>query len=621
MSHPPHRPPLRVGMVQLKPRKAAVEQNLARIREHVVAGAPEHDLLVFPEASTSGYFLEGGVAEAALSVEALAEGLGAPPADAPDVVVGFYERWRRRLYNAAAWLTPEDGAWKPVHVHRKMFLPTYGVFDEARFVETGTELSAFDTRWGRMGLLVCEEMWHSLPPTVLALAGAELLVVVSASPARDFSPGSGGRPGNLERWDRLAQATAQEHGVFVLVAQLVGSEGGKLFPGGSIVVGPDGAQLVRGPLYGEAVVTAVLRGTDIDRARFGTPLLAGLEQMLPHLQRALARARRSGLALDDGIESGENGSAPAAPPAPAPERALLPSPALGGRAREAEGAEGAAAAPAFHDPGLLDLDLALVERTLVEFIREEVIRRRGFRRVVLGVSGGVDSAVSLYLAARALGPENVHGFRLPYATSSVESREHAGLVLAATGAVDRTLDITGPIDRYVDAFEPDISPLRKGNLMARLRAVILFDQSARLEALPLGTGNKSERLLGYFTWHADDSPPINPLGDLFKTQVWALARHLGVPEAIVEKPATADLVKGVTDEDEIGIGYHRADPILYWLLRGYAPAELVREGFDEAEVALVWRRLNATHWKRELPTVAILSSSAIGEFYLRPVDY
>ncbi len=273
------------------------------------------------------------------------------------------------------------------------------------------------------------------------------------------------------------------------------------------------------------------------------------------------------------------------------------------------------------DPGTLDLDLELVERSLVAFIREEVTGRRGFHKVVVGVSGGVDSAVSLYLACRALGPDNVHGFRLPYRTSSEESLEHAQIVLDATGAQGRTVDITAPIDRYVEEHEPDISPLRRGNLMARLRAVILFDQSARLGALPLGTGNKSERLLGYFTWHADDSPPINPLGDLFKTQVWALARHLGVPDVIVEKPATADLVKGVSDEDELGISYHDADPILNGLLHGYDVESLVRAGFPRERVELVWRRLQATHWKRELPTVAVLSSSAIGEFYLRPVDY
>ena len=273
------------------------------------------------------------------------------------------------------------------------------------------------------------------------------------------------------------------------------------------------------------------------------------------------------------------------------------------------------------DPDLLALDLSLVERTLVEFIREEVVRRRGFGRVVVGVSGGVDSAVSLFLACRALGAENVHGYRLPYRTSSEESLEHARMVIEATGARGTTLEITGAVDAYVNAHDPEISPLRKGNLMARLRAVILFDQSAKIGALPLGTGNKSERLLGYFTWHADDSPPINPLGDLFKTQVWALARHLGVPDVIVDKPATADLVKGVNDEDELGVAYHDADPILHWLLRGYAADDLIRMGFEENDVRVVTRRLESTHWKRELPTVAVLSSSAIGEFYLRPVDY
>ena len=178
--------------------------------------------------------------------------------------------------------------------------------------------------------------------------------------------------------------------------------------------------------------------------------------------------------------------------------------------------------------------------------------------------------MSLFLAVRALGPENVRGFRLPYATSSQESLDHAALVLEASGAEGRTIEITEAVDAYVQKHEPDLSPLRRGNLAARLRSVILFDQSAKLGALPLGTGNKSERLLGYYTWHADDSPPINPLGDLFKTQVWDLARHLGVPDLIIDKPASADLVRGVHDEDELGISYHRADRLLHWLPNGYS---------------------------------------------------
>jgi NAD+ synthase (glutamine-hydrolysing) len=602
MNQDQSRPPLRVALAQLKPTKGDVAANLQAVRARVSEIGSGADVVVFPEAALSGYFLEGGVTEAALPVERLVEGLGTPGPDAPDVVVGFYERWRRRLHNSVAYLEARDHGYVVRHVHRKMFLPTYGVFDEARFVEPGTEVRAFDTRFGRMGMLICEDAWHALPSSILAVGGAELIVVVSASPARDFAP-AGGRPRNLERWDRLAPSIAAEHGVFVVVAQLVGSEGGKLFPGGSVAVGPDGGVVARGPLFEESTTVATLDAKDIDRAREAAPLLSDLEQMLPHLERSLRAA--TGQGDEDEDEDEVTGAAP---------EVEVPA-SLSGHG------PGAEPDPALLDPAMLDLDLDLVERTLVEFIREEIGRRRGFERVVVGVSGGVDSAVSLFLACRALGPENVHGFRLPYRTSSPESLEHAGLALEATGARERTIDISDPIDRYVDAHEPDITSLRKGNLMARLRAVILFDQSARLRALPLGTGNKSERLLGYFTWHADDSPPINPIGDLFKTQVWALARHLGVPDVIIDKPATADLVRGVNDEDELGVSYHDADPILHWMIRGWGVDELVRMGFDPDAIAVVRRRLESTHWKRELPTVAVLSSSAIGEFYLRPVDY
>ncbi|MDP9244460.1 MAG: NAD(+) synthase, partial [Chloroflexota bacterium] len=164
-------------------------------------------------------------------------------------------------------------------------------------------------------------------------------------------------------------------------------------------------------------------------------------------------------------------------------------------------------------------------------------------------------------------------------------------------------------------------PARLGNIMARTRMITLFDLSAGHRALPLGTGNKTERLLGYFTWHADDSPPVNPLGDLFKSQVWTLARHLGVPEVIVSKPASADLIAGQTDEGDFGISYRRADAILHWILLGYRDAEVAALGFTEEEIAVVRKRLDSTHWKRRLPTVAMLSATAIGEYYLRPVDY
>ena len=157
--------------------------------------------------------------------------------------------------------------------------------------------------------------------------------------------------------------------------------------------------------------------------------------------------------------------------------------------------------------------------------------------------------------------------------------------------------------------------------MARMRMIALFDLSAKHRAIPLGTGNKTERLFGYFTWHADDSPPINPLGDLFKTQVWALARHLGVPDVIVGKAPSADLVVGQTDESDFGITYDKADELLNWMLSGYGEEDLVARGYPATEVAVVTKRLASTHWKRRLPTVAMISPSAIGESYLRPVDY
>jgi predicted amidohydrolase len=277
------RPPLRVALAQFKPRKADPRGNLERVRRILAEESPHADVVVFPEAALSGYFLEGGVAEAALTSEQLTTWLGPPPEGTADLVVGFYERWRRRLYNSVAYVEPQGDAWVARHVHRKIFLPTYGVFDEARFVEHGSDVRAFDTRFGRFGMLICEEAWHSLPATLLALDGAELVMVVSASPARDFSPVAGGVPANLDRWNRLAPAMAAEHGIFVVVAQLAGSEGGKLFPGGSIAVGPDGTILAHGPLLEEAVTIAALDAAAIDRARDASPLLSDLEQALPHL--------------------------------------------------------------------------------------------------------------------------------------------------------------------------------------------------------------------------------------------------------------------------------------------------------------------------------------------------
>jgi NAD+ synthetase len=445
-------------------------------------------------------------------------------------------------------------------------------------------------------MLVCEDAWHSLAPTLAALDGAQVILVHSATPARGLAPrAAGSRPSNLDRWDRLAQGISEEHGVFVIVSHLVGFEGGKGFAGGSIASGPRGNILVEAPVFEPATVPLSLDLDEITRARAEAPLLSDLQARLPHLLDGWSAGRLGGSAMPDSA------------------RAVAPS-------RRAVAPSRRAAEPPSSGVDPLLIDPVLTHRWLVEFIRDEMVRRRKFTKAVIGLSGGVDSALVTFLAVEALGRENVTAVRMPYRTSSPESLEHAGLVIEELGVPSRTVDISAGVDGIVTAIGSE-TPSRKGNVMARMRMITLFDLSAELNALPLGTGNKTERLLGYFTWHADDSPPVNPIGDLFKTQVWALARHVGVPEVIVKKPASADLIKGQTDEGDFGISYPKADLILHWLLQGYGEEEIIPQGFTAGEIKLVRTRLESTHWKRRLPTVAMLSQTAIGEYYLRPVDF
>jgi NAD+ synthetase len=271
------------------------------------------------------------------------------------------------------------------------------------------------------------------------------------------------------------------------------------------------------------------------------------------------------------------------------------------------------------DEPSLAINAALAARWLEAFLRDEMLVRRGIGKAILGLSGGIDSALVAYLCARALGPENVYAIRMPYRTSSPSSLSDAQRIVDALGIHGETIEITDAVDGYLK-HASDADPRRKGNVMARMRMLVLFDQSARRGALPVGTGNKTERLMGYFTWHADDTPPVNPIGDLYKTQVWALARHLGVPNEVVDKPPSADLEANQTDESDLGITYARADRILNLILLGYKDDAIVARGHHVAEVRLVRRRLDATHWKRHLPTTALVSDTAINEFYLRPVD-
>mgnify|MGYP003476605574 FL=1 len=284
---------VRHAVLQFRPEKSRLRESLARLRAHLEALRPHApQVVVLPEAALTGYFLQGGVRELALTRHELLELLVGVYEKVGwegvlDVVVGFYERDEGAYYNSAAYLELPH---RVVHVHRKVFLPTYGVFDEERYLARGRRVEAFRTRFGRAALLICEDFWHSITATIAALDGAEVIYVPSASPARGFQ---GGYPENVARWRTLAQAVAAEHGRYVVVASLVGFEGGKGMSGGSLVVGPDGRILAEAPLFEEAALLFPLDRERIPPVRYDSPLLSDLEAGLPlllsDLQRVLGR--------------------------------------------------------------------------------------------------------------------------------------------------------------------------------------------------------------------------------------------------------------------------------------------------------------------------------------------
>jgi NAD+ synthase len=268
----------------------------------------------------------------------------------------------------------------------------------------------------------------------------------------------------------------------------------------------------------------------------------------------------------------------------------------------------------------LAIDTALVERILVGFLREEV-RKVGFEKVVLGLSGGIDSALSAALAQRALGAENVVPVIMPYRTSSPESERDARAVCEAFDLTPEVVDISPQVDAYFAAF-PDADRGRRGNKMARERMSILYDMSWAHRALVVGTSNKTELLLGYGTIYGDMASALNPLGDLYKTQVWALARHVGIPDQVISKPPSADLWEGQSDEQELGFQYAVVDVLLYYLVdERCTREELHSRGFADAFVDEIGRRVRDSQYKRRAPLIAKLSARTIEREFRYPRDW
>jgi len=262
--------------------------------------------------------------------------------------------------------------------------------------------------------------------------------------------------------------------------------------------------------------------------------------------------------------------------------------------------------------GPLAINVEKASEKLEDFIRQE-FRKAGFENAILGLSGGIDSSVTAYLVQRALGAENIWGITMPYRTSSPESASDAQLVANELGINFMTIPVTDMVDAYFKQY-PDASRLRRGNRMARERMAILFDQSVVLKALVMGSGNKTEGLLGYCTLHGDAACAMNPLGDVYKTQVWELARFLGVPEHVIEKTPTADLWPGQSDEVELGFTYAEVDKLLYYMVeKRCTAAELKKLGFADEFIQQVTSRMCGSQHKRCLPPVPRINQGFMDE--------
>ena len=273
-----------------------------------------------------------------------------------------------------------------------------------------------------------------------------------------------------------------------------------------------------------------------------------------------------------------------------------------------------------NNPNPLSLNIPQTLKVLDIFLREE-IGRVGFTKAVIGLSGGIDSALSTYLAVRALGAENVHCVMMPYKSSSADSLSDAKKVIDALGVSSETVEITPMVEPYFDA-NPDMTNLRRGNVMARERMIVLYDRSAKLGALVVGTSNKTEGLLGYTTQFGDSASAVNPIGDLYKTQVWQLSEAVGMPESIIQKSPSADLWVGQTDEEEMGIKYREVDLLLYFMydLRENDD-ELAARGYDKAYLTKIRAMVRRAQFKRLPPVIAKISARTINTDFRYPRDW
>jgi NAD+ synthase len=275
--------------------------------------------------------------------------------------------------------------------------------------------------------------------------------------------------------------------------------------------------------------------------------------------------------------------------------------------------------PLFELPDELAIDTDVARKVIAGFIRGQ-LAQAGFERLVLGLSGGIDSALVAYLVAEAIGAARLLCVLMPYRTSSAASRGDAETVVADLGCPSELVEITPMVDAYfADERVRDASALRRGNFMARMRMSVLYDRSVTWRGLVVGTGNKTESLIGYTTLFGDSACAFNPIGDLYKSQVRQVSADIGVPEAIIRKAPSADLWPGQTDETEAGFSYPELDRLLFWRVdKRRSVDEVVAKGFERALVERVDRMVARAEFKRQVPPIAKLGPRTAGVDYLYP---
>jgi len=572
--------PFRLILAQIDTVVGDVRGNLERIRT-ALARAEERspDLVAFPELALSGYPPEDLLLKPSFldEVRRALDELAAETGDAV-VVVGFPDR-EADVFNAAAVLRHGRIA----HVYRKRYLPNYGVFDENRYFQRGDSIPVYHLGDVTLAVNICEDIWYPGEPlTAQALVGnAQLAVNLSASP---YHAGKG------HDRERMIATRAEDNAIVVAYCNLVGGQDELVFDGHSLVVDEDGELIARGAAFEEDLVEVDL------------PLERVFQERLHDPRRRKARERGLGSARDvERVDLGERRSGERPPRSDRPLVAETPA------SRPAE--------------ILAALTLGL----------GDYFRKNGFREACLGVSGGIDSAVTAVIAARALGSDRVHGFYLPSAYSSEESRLGARAVCENLGISHREVPIGVILDAYLEVLQPsfaDVPPdTTEENLQARIRGNLLMAFSNKFGWLVLASGNKSEMSVGYSTLYGDMVGGFAILKDLLKTRVYEVAEEINaqagrdvIPRETIERAPTAELKPGQKDTDTLP-PYDVLDPILEaYVERDMAPEDIMAQGFDAETVGWVVDAVDRAEYKRrQAPPGLKITTRAFGKDRRMPI--